>query len=645
MKIRRLLLPLCWIAACTPPDMDEPGVLPEDVPEPVPGEIGLAGDERPDITRFLNVRTATSPSLSPDATRLAFRTEISGEPQLWVVDASGGWPRQLTFGEPVTFHRWSPAGDWILYAQDRGGDEREGYYLISPDGTRERELLPPSDAFRVFGDFTGDGGTVAYGSTARTGIDFDLHLLDLETGEERMVFEGRMGLYPASFRPDGGAVLLTEARGEDANDVYLFDMAAGRLDTLFAPEDRAYHGGFRWTPEGDAFYLVTNRDREYQALARYDVAGGELRVVEEEEGRDVEGVALSGDGRYLGWTVNDGGYSLLRVQDLRTGREVRAPELPRGIYSLRWAARAPVLAVHVASPEVPGDIWTWDVRTGRTERATRSDAAGLDLSRMVTPEHHSFASIDGLEIHGLLYRPSEGAWRGDGPPPVLMAVHGGPTAQARPRFNPAHQYLLSRGVAILDLNFRGSTGYGKTFARLNDQRLREDELLDLEAAVRWLDDRPDVDGTRVAIMGGSYGGYLAMAGLTRLPDLFRSGVSFVGVSDWITALEGASPQLQASDRIEYGDIHEPDDREFFRRISPIRYVDDIRAPIMVLHGANDPRNPVEESDAFVQAVREVGGRVEYLRFPDEGHSIRRLENRVTAYRRIARFLEETLEIR
>lgn len=259
---------------------------------------------------------------------------------------------------------------------------------------------------------------------------------------------------------------------------------------------------------------------------------------------------------------------------------------------------------------------------------------------MVVPTHHSFESLDGLTIHGLLYMPRN-VPAGERPP-VLLGVHGGPTVQALPAFDPAHQYLLARGIAVFDLNYRGSTGYGRTYARLNDRRLRENELLDLEAAVRWLIEHPEVDGTRTAIMGGSYGGYLTMAGLTRLPDLFRSGVAFVGVSDWVTALEGASPQLQASDRIEYGDINDPDDRAFFRQISPIEHVEGIRAPVMVLHGANDPRDPVEESDQFVRAIRELGGEVEYLRFPDEGHSIRRLDNRIIAYRRIAAFLEQTL---
>jgi dipeptidyl aminopeptidase/acylaminoacyl peptidase len=610
-----------------------------DIPQPVPGEVGLAGAERPDITRFLNVRTAGAPSLSPDGRRLAFRTQISGSPQLWVVGAAGGWPTQVTFGEPVTFHAWSPNGEWIIYGADRGGDEREGFYLISADGTRERELLAPSDAFRVFGEFTRDGRRIVYATTERTGVDFDIHLLDIETGEDREIFRGRMGLYAASFRPDGGAVLLTEARGEDAMDVFLYDIAAGRLDTLFRPADRASYGGFAWTRDGGGFYLATNQDGEYASLAHYDVASRRLSYLERPD-RDVEAVALSADGRYLAWTTNDGGYSGLHVRDLTSSAAIPAVDLPRGVYGITWAADAPVLSVTVGSPQVPGDIWTWNVGSGAVTRSTHSDAAGLDMTRMVLPEHHSFPARDGVVIHGLLYMPP-GAAAG-ARPPVLLSVHGGPTAQARPTFNATVQYLLTRGIAVLDLNYRGSTGYGKTFARLNDGRLRENELYDLEDAVLWLRETGRVDASRVAVSGGSYGGYLTMAALARLPHLWRAGVASVGVSDWVSALEGASPQLKASDRVEYGDIDDPADREFFRAISPITHVQNVRAPVMVIHGANDPRDPVTESDLYVRRIREQLGEVEYLRFPDEGHSVRQLSNRIILGRRMAAFLERHL---
>ena len=612
-----------------------------DIPKPVPAEISLAGAERPDIARFLNVRSASAPSLSPDGGRLAFRTSITGQPHLWVVSATGGWPHQLTFGESVTFHAWSPSGDWIAYGSDRGGNEREGFWLISPDGTKERELLAPSESFRVFGGFTRDGRHIFYSTTQRTGVEFDIHRVEVETGEDVEVLSGRRGLYVRSIAPDGSRVLLSESRGEDANDVLLFDVATGDVDTLFAPDDRAGYVAFAWQPDAGGFYMATDQDREHYGLARYDIGNRALDWVETPE-RDIEEVGLSYDGRYLIWTTNEGGYSALHARDLRSDEAIPAPQLPPGIYSVTWAESANVAAISVVGPQVPGDIWTWDAETGMTSRATESDAAGLDLAEMVVPEPRDFRARDGVMLHGLLYLP-RGTY-GRERPPLLLSVHGGPTSQARPDFDPVIQYLLTRGIAVFDLNYRGSTGFGKTFARLNDRRQRENEYLDIQDAVAWLAESRLVDASRAAIMGGSYGGYLTMAAMARLPETFKAGVAFVGVSNWITALEGASPQLKASDRYEYGDIDDPDDREFFRRISPITHVAEVKAPMMVIHGANDPRDPVTESDQFVRGIRQHGGTVEYLRFPDEGHGIRKLENRVIAYRRIAGFLEHHLDL-
>ena len=547
----------------------------------------------------------------------------------------------MTFGESVTFHEWSPTGEWLVYGSDRGGNEREGYYLINPEGTRERELLAPSEAFRMFGGFTRDGRHIAYATTVRNGRDFDIHFLDVTTGQDREVYRGRMGLYAVSWHPDARAVILSEARGEDANDVYLLDVETGVAETLFKPDIASKYESFSWVPDGSGFYLVTDDSREFAAMAYYDLRARTLRVVEAPQG-EVEQVSVAPTGDFLAWVVTLEGYSRLHVRNLQTGAEVAAPRPPRGRYTVKWAHRAPVIAISVSGPQLPGDVWVWNAVSNELHRATRSSTAGLDMSQMVVPTHHSFQSLDGTAIHALLYRPS-GSRLGDRAP-VVLSVHGGPTGQATPRFNGPHQYLLARGIAVFDLNYRGSTGYGKSFARLNDRRLRENELLDLKAAVKWLKQQDQIDGSRVAIMGGSYGGYLTMAALARVPDLFAGGVALVGVANWVSALKGTMPQLAASDRVEYGDIDDPADLEFFRQISPITHAAKIRVPVMVIHGANDPRDPVTESDQFVRAIRERDGRVEYLRFPDEGHNIRKLSNRVTTYRRVAEFLERTLGV-
>ena len=678
--MRKLLPLLCCLALVGPAGLAQKQTpAPEDVPQPVAGDIGLAGAACPDIARYLNVRAAAAPSLSPDGARLAYRTSTTGQPQIWVTETwPGAAPRQITFGEPVTFHEWSPSGDWIAYGVDRGGNEREGFYLISPDGTREIELLPPSQAFRAWGGFSRDGQYVAFAATDPGGDDFHIYTLNLKAEQLRplRVYSGSGGTYVAAWRPDRKGLLLTRTRGEDANDVLYLDMTNDEVVTLFKPAVAARYESFAWTPDARGFYVATDQDRDFSGLAFYDMASRKLTWVETPQ-RDVEQVALSRDGRWLAWTENDGGFSVIRLRDLRANRtiEVSAPApprsprpltpragLPRGVVgALTWAERADVLAIQLSSPQAAGDIWVLDTArrspvalndrarglffnfgpAGAAWRVTESSLAGLDPSKFVAPRAVSFKSHDGETVYGLLYLPTAaGRTRR---PPVILAVHGGPSGQARPSFSAVQQYLLARGYAVFDLNFRGSTGYGKRYARLDNGRLRPNAVKDMAAAVDWLKAAGHpVDASKTAVMGGSYGGYMAFAALTQLPDKFAASVSFVGVSNWVTALEGASPALKASDVIEYGNVEDPADREFFRQLSPLTHIAGVRAPLLVSHGANDPRDPITESDQFVRAIRERGGDVEYLRFPDEGHGIRKLSNRVIAYRRVARFLERTL---
>jgi dipeptidyl aminopeptidase/acylaminoacyl peptidase len=618
-----------------------PTPAPEDVPKPVSGEVSFAGATCPDITRYLNVRTASGASSNPDGTKIAFATSITGQPQLWVVDVrrGGAWPHQITFGESVTFADWSPAGDWIAYGTDRGGNEREGFYLISPDGTRERQLLPPSESFRVWGGFSRDGGRAAYAATAPGKDDFDIYVVDVESGQSKLVHQGQGGIYVAGWRPGGKGLLLTKTRGEDANDVFYLDLETKKLETIFQPKEPSSYDSMSWAPDGSGFYLVTNEGRDFDGLAFYDFAKRELRWMTT-PARDVEAARVSPDGKILAWTENVNGFSELHILDIPTRVENKAPA-PRGVIGgLRWAPQANRLLLRFNSPEIPGDIWVYDADEKGLARATQSALAGLNPRDFIAPEAVSFPSHDGETIHGLLYMPRSAS--ATAKPPVVLSVHGGPTAQSRPTFSAVAQYLLARGYAILDLNFRGSTGYGKRFARLDNQRLRPNGVKDMQSAVEWLRKSRPVDASRVAVMGGSYGGFMTFAALTQFPETFKAGVGIVGVSNWVTALQGASPQLKASDRLEYGNIDDPADREFFREISPLTHVDRVKAPLMVIHGANDPRDPVSEADQFVRAIRERNGKMEYLRFPDEGHGVRKLTNRIIMYRRIAGFLDKTI---
>jgi len=651
-RVAWLLLGFALLWGCSDRVLAQVGAPgPEDLPKPVVADIGLAGEPRPDIARFLNVRSVDSSSLSPNGRWLAFVTRATGQPQLWVGNVAGGAPQQVTFREDdVTFQDWSPAGEWIAYGTDQNGNEREGFYLVSPDGLQERALLAPTDAFRRWGGWSPSGRQIAFASTERNKIDFDIYVMDVGAdgshGAPRCVHQGKGALYVAGWRPDGRALLLVQKRGEADNDVYLLDLASSALKTIFQPSNAAEYSGFDWTSDARGFYVVTNQDRDLTGLAYYDVKDGRLIWIETPTA-EVEQVALSSDGRYLAWTVNDNGYSSLHVRDLR--RNVRVtpnPNLPHGMYSfdrIRFAAKSPVLRIDVGSPQIAGDEWILDARSGATRRATTSATGGLDPQHFVVPHAVSFTSFDGEKLHGLLYLPS--VLRSRRSPPVLLAIHGGPTGQARPIYDSAFQYLLTRGIAVFDLNFRGSTGYGKRFTRLDNGRLRPNAVEDMAAAVTWLAGTGKVDASNVAVLGDSYGGYMTLAALTHLPDKFKAGVAFSAVSNWVTALQAAMPQQRAMDRIEYGDVDDPEDRQFFVELSPMTHLKNVRAPLMVLHGANDPRVPVSEADQVVSAIRAQGGEVEYLRFPDEGHGIRygsKLSNRIIAYRRVAAFLERTL---
>ncbi len=612
---------------------------PEDIPVIEPVTVGLAGEKPADIVRYLMVRGAGQASISPDGSKVAFSYRVTGEPQLWIVDSAGGWPRQLTFGTGIRSFRWAPDGQSLLVTRDAEGNEREGYFMLSVDGTSERQLLPLSDAFRSFGMFSKDGSEFLFSSTERNGRDFDIYVTNVESGETRMVYEGSFGFFPRSWQPDGDIVIVDEVRGEGTNDVHLLDMSTGELSLLFHPDDPSYHASYQWLPDGSGFFLATNQDREFSGLAFYSLENGEFEYRETPDA-DIYNVTMTSDGRYIAWTTNDDGYTNIHVRDRKLDETLSPPDMPGGVYGVSFASAKPSLMIRVTGPGTPGDVHVWDIGSDTSTLAVRSNLAGLDPESFVVPESLRYDARDGLELQGFLYLPDEDEF--DFNPPVVVSVHGGPTGQSRPTFKAQVQYLVNNGIAVFDVNVRGSTGFGKTYAILDNQEKRLDSVRDLADTVAFLSKDDRLNTNRIAVMGGSYGGYMVNAVLGSYPGVFDAGASFVGVSDWVRALQEASPALKASDRIEYGDIREERWQEFYKVNSPINNAHKINVPMFVEHGVNDPRDPVTESDRIVQTIRDNGGTVTYMRFPDEGHSVSKQANRVAMYRALVSFLEEHL---
>ena len=614
-------------------------------PQNEPVRVGMAGDDPADIGRYLLASGAGATRLSPDGQSVAYTHSITGAPQLWITPVAGGQPRQLTFGNGITFFRWAPNSSALIYGADNDGNEQPSFSMISIDGSSERLILPPvSGGFRTFGDFSVDGQTILYASTERNGLDYDIYQANVRTGASELLYEGSYGNFARALSPDGRYVIVDETVGEDSDNLYLLDIETRQLATISKPDPRANHtnGGFAWLPDSSGFYAASNLYGEFTALVKYELGTMRFTTVESAD-YDIQNVNLCGEGgRFLVWTVNEDGFYKVHASDLTTGNELRVPALPEGVHALSCGNQTPLLAIRTNGWRTPGDINVWNLASGTSQLLFESSLSGLDADRLVRPQSIRMKAQDGVELQGLLYLPDASSRTSNGAPPVVFQVHGGPTGQSVANFDGVTQYHVDRGVAVFKPNVRGSTGFGRTYVTLDDRTNRLDSVRDLVDMLEFFQADGRVDADSAAVAGGSYGGYMVNAVLTAYPGYFKAGVAMYGVADWVTALELASPALKASDRIEYGDINLPEWKSFYEVNSPIRQADAIDVPVLYSHGVMDPRIDIAETEVMVNALRENGIEAPFIRIPDEGHGWRKLSNRLFYYRRQAEFLESQL---
>jgi dipeptidyl aminopeptidase/acylaminoacyl peptidase len=584
-----------------------------------------------EFARYLKVRNAWGASWSPDARRVSFLTEITGVPQVWEVSAEGpSWPEQLTFYEErVSGAEYSPIESRLLFSMDVGGNERTQLYLL--EGGEMRDLTRAPEAIHYSGGFSPDGRRIAYTATRRNGTDFDVYVQELD-GEPEMIWEVSGYHTVSDWSSDGSFLLVSHHRSNLDNDLYRLSLATGEATLLTPHEGDARFYGACATPDGGSAYLATDRDGDFLRLARLDLSTLELTYLTPDDW-DVESVDLSRDGRYLLASRNVEGYSDLMLFSDK-GRRMADPEIPEGIAGgFEFSPDSRSLAFTLVGPTRNADVWVLDLSDRDADRITHSSSAGIPRSTFRRPRLVRYPTFDGREIPALFYEPDEGD------APVVVNVHGGPESQSRPAFAPVTQYLLHRGYAAFFPNVRGSTGYGKSYTHLDDVELRMDSVKDLAHAAYWLCERGH---KRVAVMGGSYGGFMVLAALTEYPELWSAGVDIVGIANLVTFLENTGSYRRALREAEYGSLER--DREYLESISPIHKAENIKAPLMVIHGKNDPRVPVGEAEQIVERVREGGGTVEYLLYEDEGHGLLKLKNRLDAYPRIAAFLGEHLSV-
>jgi dipeptidyl aminopeptidase/acylaminoacyl peptidase len=585
--------------------------------------------------RFLPVA-----ELTPDAKRVLFSSNLSGQFNLWSVAIDGGEPEQLTAFEDNSVRSAAVRGDGtILFAADKDGDEFYQLYRIPPGGEVEQitDLAQVQHAI-TSAAWAPDGKSFAFSANSRTPTDGEVFIWAEGEAEPRYLFGEGMYTFPIVFSPDGSLLLVADFRSNTDVSLWTVDVQSGEATERTPHEGQVKSFPGPWKRDGSGFFMLTDEGREFSGLA-FQPLDGLLEWIETPD-HDIEEVAGSGDGRLVAWIENDDGWARLRLRDVERGVDLPEPKLPEGTITVFGSGLAlshdgAKLALIWDQPARPGEVYVVDTESGDANPVTESREPALLALDMRLPELIRYESFDGREIPAWVYRPE-----GDGPSPFAVLIHGGPEAQEKPLYRSYVQYLLSRGIGVLATNIRGSTGYGKTYQKLIHHDWGGADLEDWRYAAEWLKAQPYVDGERLAVFGGSYGGFATLSCVTRLPEYWRAAVDIFGPSNLLTFVRAVPPQWI---RFMADWVGDPDTEEdFLRERSPITYVEDVRAAMLVIQGAKDPRVVKAESDQMVERLRELGREVEYVVFDDEGHGFTRYANEMRAYKLTCDFLESHL---
>jgi len=533
----------------------------------------------------------------------------------------------------------------VFFLQDVGGREAFQLHRLDTRSGQSQVLTDGKSRHETF-TLSRDGRRLAFSGTGRNGTDTDVYLAEVASPSTAQRLTEDAGTWlPVDFSPDGERLLVKQMRAIDDSDLWVVDLktkARTRVTPDPATNGKASLRHAAFSGDGRAVYLVTDRGAEFSQLFRADLGHPEApwTKLTADVPWDVEALAVAVDGT-LAYAVNEDGFSKLFVQ--KPGAVKRTPiETPPGVVGeLRFPNRtSDVLTFAIDTPTSPSDVWQVGVKSGKPVRWTRSEVGGMDPSRFVSPELVRYPSVGGLKIPAFVYRP-----RGVRPgarTPVVVYWHGGPEVQDRPKFNALVQAMLDLGLAVVVPNVRGSDGYGKAYLAADDGVKREEALKDIGATLDFIGRQPDMDASRVAAMGGSYGGYMTLASVAFFPERFRAAVDRVGISSLVTFLDSTAPYRRDLRRVEYGDERDPKVRAVQERISPLGSADRIRAALYVQQGKNDPRVPQSEAEQIVRAVRDHGKPVWYLLALDEGHGFKKKETNDYGSSTALYFLREQL---
>ena len=640
-----LAVPLLLLGACAQVDPREDRGRPPHPEVPaaivVDGVPAVPADVSAELRRYQNTRAARLLGWMDGGMLIA--TRFGNTTQLHHVAKPLGMRSQTTFfDEPVSAASVNPGAHdagghaGFVYLKDSGGSEFYQLFFFDAEDGRSSRLSDGKSRY-IGVSWSPSGRHVGYSTTEGNGVDWDLHIQDF-TGERRVVQQGEgVGWRIEAWSDDETRLLISRYISVNESRLYEFDLATGSRRRLLGGV-RAAFGTVRYGA-GDDVYFTTDMDSEFRRLHRLDLATGALSVLTADTPWDVATFAISRDKARLAYVVNENGLSRLYAFETADRRFTALPELPTGIISgLRFDPHADRLGFTVSSATTPSDVFSVDFGSRQLTRWTMSEIGGLPRDQLAQPSLVAYESFDGRSIPAFVYKPSE-----VGPHPVIVNIHGGPEGQARPGFSPSTQFYLNElGAAVIFPNVRGSAGYGKSYLKLDNGRAREDSVRDIGALLDWIAEQPDLDADRVAVMGGSYGGYMVLASLVHYGDRLRAGVERVGISNFVTFLENTQPYRQDLRRAEYGDERDPDMRAFLESISPLNRVAEIDTPLLISQGLNDPRVPASESEQIVAALKARGVPVWYVLAKNEGHGFSRKANRDYLTAVTAEFLKTRL---
>ncbi len=649
--VRSARHPAGWLLAL----LLAPGLASAASPERAVGNLQLTGipeisaEDLNLVAPYLETRSARLLGWVPDGGAV-IRTRFASTEQLHLVTHPLGARHQLTFySEPVRQAVVAPREARVAFLKDRGGDENYGLFLLDLKTRQTRELSDPGTRNGA-PVWSRDGRQLAFYSNARDGKSWDIHVVEPASGQKArrlLATESESGAWwPLDFSVSGAQLLLLQYFSINDSRLWLLELASGTLTPVQLPPAGVNEAAF--ARGGAGLWVSVDAFGEFRELIRLDPVTGARDSLTAHLAADVELFAQSDDGDWLGYTINDDGFSRLNLIHLSRGLELELPLLPGArVDRMAFLPGSSDLALTVSDPAAPGNLFRL-VNGGddgaHLEQWTASETGGLDRARFSNATSFKFATFDQVEGRPRQLQALRYAQPGNGPHPVLIDIHGGPEGQAKPTFDATLQLLAAElGFVILRPNVRGSAGFGRSFLRLDNGRRREDAVQDIGALLDWIAAQPELDHSRVVVMGSSYGGYMVLASLIAHGERLLGGIDRVGISNFVSFLENTSDYRRDLRRAEYGDERDPQMRTFLDEISPMGQARRIAKPLLIFQGRNDPRVPVTESRQMVAEIQAAGGEVWYMEAADEGHGIRRKANQRMYYAVVVTFLRELLE--